>query len=123
MSNNKSNRRKILENKLKAMIRPIVMDMIAEEGNHLGAVRTFESEDDKTSDAHAAAVGKLFRAGGLYARKFKIGGDKKLQKLVGEDLLYKKDNSWWWASRKISNMTISELKNLIKKIENAYENA
>jgi hypothetical protein len=72
-----------------------------------------------TTDAHAKAVGMFYRVAGDYVEKFKIGGKQKLQKLVGEDLFYKKGKDWWWNNPKIIRMTTSELKNLTKKIENA----
>lgn len=72
-----------------------------------------------TSDAHATAIGRFYRVAGEYTEKFKIGGNQKLQKLIGEDLFYKKGKDWWWNNPKIIRMSTSELKNLTKKIENA----
>lgn len=67
-------------------------------------------------DAHATALGEFYRAAGDYTKSFKIGGNQKLQKIIGEDLFYKKGKDWWWNNHKIIRMTTSELKHLIKKI-------
>ena len=71
----------------------------------------------RTTDAHAAAVGMFYRVSGDYTEKFKIGGKQKLQKLIGEDLFYKKGKYWWWNNPKIIRMTTSELKILQKKLK------
>ena len=72
-----------------------------------------------STDAHAKAIGRFYRIADEYTEKFKIGGNQKLQKLIGEDLFYKKGKDWWWNNPKIIRMSDSELKNLTKKIENA----
>jgi hypothetical protein len=72
-----------------------------------------------TTTAHATAIGMFYRIAYNYTEKFKIGGNQKLQKLIGKDLFYKKGNDWLWNNPKIIMMTTSELKNLTKKIENA----
>jgi hypothetical protein len=61
----------------------------------------------------------FYRVAGDYTEKFKIGGKQKLQKIVGEDLFYKKGSQWWWNNPKIIRMTTSQLNNLTKKIQNA----
>lgn len=71
-----------------------------------------------TTDAHAIAVGNLYRVAGDYIEKYKVGGKQKLQKIIGEDLFYKKGKDWYWNNPKIIRMTTIELKNLVKKIEN-----
>lgn len=76
---------------------------------------------EKGIDAHATAVGRFLLIANEYTKKFKIGGNQKLQNIVGENLFYKKGNDWWWNSHKIIGMTIPELKNLTKKIENSFE--
>ena len=70
-------------------------------------------------DIHLETVGKFFRIAADYTEKFKIGGKQKLQKLIGEDLFYKKNNIWWWSNSKIISKSTLELKEIIKKIENA----
>ena len=72
-----------------------------------------------TSDAHATAIGRFYRIANDYTEGFKIGGKQKLQKLIGEDLFYKKGKEWWWNNPKIIRMTTSELENLTAKIKRA----
>jgi hypothetical protein len=73
----------------------------------------------ETTNEYAKAVGMLYKIADEYAEKFKIGGKQKLQKIVGEELFYKKGNRWCWNNPKIVGMTTEQLKSLAKKIENA----
>jgi hypothetical protein len=75
----------------------------------------------ETSQYQAAAVGSFYHAANSYIDKFKIGGNQKLQKIVGKELFYKKGKDWWF-SYKIAHMNISELRNLTKKIQDKANN-
>lgn len=72
-----------------------------------------------TTKAHSTAVGIFYRVSEDYVGKFKVGGKQKLQKLIGEDLFYKKRKNWLWNNPNIIRMTTKELKSLTKKIEEA----
>jgi hypothetical protein len=66
----------------------------------------------------ATVLGNFYIVANRYIGKFKIGGNQKLQKIIGEDLYFKKANDWWF-SHKIGKMTTTEIGRLTKKIENA----
>lgn len=68
---------------------------------------------------HTTLVGKFYRATYEYTQKFKIGGDRKLQKLIGKELFYKVGKKWWFNNPTIIRMSNTELINLIAKVENA----
>ena len=72
-----------------------------------------------TSDKHAYSVGKFYSVCDKYMEKFKIGGKQKLQKIIGEDLFYKKGNNWWWNNPKIIRMSTIQLNKLTEKIQNS----
>jgi hypothetical protein len=66
------------------------------------------------TDLHTKEIGKFYLLAIEYSDKL---GNQKLQKIIGKDLFYKRDNSWWWDNSKIISMTINELRNLIKLIK------
>lgn len=76
----------------------------------------------ENTDVHAKEIGMFYRISGDYIERFKKGGNQKLQRLIGEDLFYKKGNRWWWNNPVIVRMSISELKILTKKIQDAQKN-
>lgn len=75
----------------------------------------------ETLQYQAAALGAFYYASNNYAEKFKIGGNQKLQKIIGKELFYKKGKDWWY-SHKIGQMSVSELRNLTKKIQDKTNN-
>lgn len=72
-----------------------------------------------TTNEYAKAVGVLYKIADEYTEKFKTGGKQKLQKIVGEELFYKKGNRWCWNNPKIVGMTTEQVKILTEKIEKA----
>ncbi|MSQ79972.1 MAG: hypothetical protein EXR21_09965 [Flavobacteriaceae bacterium] len=90
------------------------------ESNYEVGVTKYEVNQQETmkTDKHATAIGKFYRVADAYTEKFKIGGKQKLQKIIGEALIYKvKDGRWFWGNQIISKMSILQLEKLTKKIE------
>lgn len=67
-------------------------------------------------DKKAKAIGSFYMKTHSFLAKYKIGGNQRLQKIVGSDLYYKKGNIWFWNNLKIVNLSILKLKNLTNKI-------
>jgi hypothetical protein len=75
----------------------------------------------KKLDKHATAIGRFYRKAMEYESLFKIGGCQKVQKIVGNDLFYRKGENWWWANSLIVDMPLSNLIGLTKTIEVAIK--
>lgn len=73
----------------------------------LGAIR--ESKKAK-------AIGTFYLKANSFLRKYKIGGNQRLQKIVGSDLYFKKGNVWFWNNSKIITFSLSKLNNLTNKL-------
>jgi hypothetical protein len=72
-------------------------------------------------DIQATTIGKFYATADLFTKRFKVGGNQKLQKILGADILYMKNKEWWWNNTKIVSMTPSELETLCESI-NKYHN-
>ena len=75
----------------------------------IGAV---SSKKDNT-----VAVGKFYRVANKYIEKYKVGGNQKLQNIIGKDLFYKKNKEWYFNNFEIIRMSNSKLQSLINKVE------
>ena len=73
--------------------------------------------DEFDSVEHITAIGKLLNVSGDYGEKFKIGGNQKIQKIMGKDLFFNIGKKWYYNTLKIKQMSTTELNILIKKFE------
>jgi hypothetical protein len=70
-----------------------------------------------TKDKKAIALGNFYISANNFVEKYKIGGNQKLQKIVGENLFFKRANIWYWKNRDIAKMTITQLNKLTSKLK------
>jgi hypothetical protein len=75
----------------------------------LGAIKS-----EKTT-----AIGSFYISANSFLNKYKIGGNQRLQKIVGSNLYYKKGNIWFWNNPKIIKLSISKLNTLTELIKNS----
>jgi hypothetical protein len=68
--------------------------------------------------ASATRLGYLYKISGEYQRSYKVGGNQKLQKLLGIDYYYALGNSWYYSS-KLTQLPSTKIETLIKKVETA----
>lgn len=66
---------------------------------------------------HTTAIGRLLNVSGDYGEKFKIGGNQKIQKIMGEDLFFNIGKKWYYNTQKIKQMSTTDLNILINKFE------
>jgi hypothetical protein len=76
-------------------------------------------------DIKATNIGKFYRVSSDFVDSFKIGGNQKLQKVLGKDLYYQKgigkNKSWWFNNPKIVSMSNAQLDKLTEKIKSLKE--
>lgn len=66
-------------------------------------------------------IGYFFKQCTNFTNLFKKGGDSKLQKVLGSELLYKKGDNWTYNLPKINAMSVDELNNLNYLVQYAIE--
>lgn len=62
-------------------------------------------------------VGKFYTISMKFVKSYKIGGNQKLQKIVGKDLYYQAETGdWFYANEKIAKTSPAKLQRLIDKL-------
>lgn len=73
------------------------------------------------TDKKAIAIGSLLMACGKLDNANIRGGRQKIQKIIGKKLFYQSEDGkkWFYNTKEISKMTISDLNKLTDKIKKA----
>jgi len=73
------------------------------------------------TDKKATAIGAFLIACTKLDNGTVRGGKQKLQKIVGKKLFYQSENGkkWFYNTKAISELTVSELEKLTEKVKNA----
>lgn len=74
-----------------------------------------------STDKKATAIGTFLIACTKSDNGTVRGGKQKLQKIVGKKLFYQSENGkkWFYNTKSISELTVSELEKLTEKVKNA----
>jgi hypothetical protein len=70
-----------------------------------------------TKKTHVFLIGEFLINCIKFVKSYKIGGNQKLQKIVGKDLYYQAETGdWFYANEKIAKTSPAKLQRLIDKL-------
>lgn len=66
---------------------------------------------------HTELIGSFYMACAAYVRQYKIGGNQRLQKIIGKDMFYKIGKHWMYNNSKVICMEFNDLFRLKQNVQ------
>lgn len=71
----------------------------------------------RESQEHTELIGSFYMACAAYVRQYKIGGNQRLQKLIGIDMFHKCGKHWMYNGPKVIAMEYNDLFKLRQTVQ------